>query len=186
MHSAVDSARLEKYASELQIYGNLLKPIKWGNVSQLIQLIDQNQSYQESLPTLPIPKPITGTILIAEDAKMNMMLVKALLKNMVPNVRVLTAINGLEVLEVISKEKIDLILMDVQMPELDGISTTIQIREMEMKSGTHIPIVALTAGALQEEKERAIKCGMDDFLTKPIESEKLEEAIFRFLPPESN
>ncbi|NUM37444.1 MAG: response regulator, partial [Candidatus Brocadiae bacterium] len=81
---------------------------------------------------------------------------------------------------------IDLILMDIQMPEMDGIETTKRIREQEKKSGNHIPIVALTAGALKEEKEKCMAAGMDDFLTKPLQYKNLLHSIQKFLvlPPD--
>jgi CheY-like chemotaxis protein len=71
--------------------------------------------------------------------------------------------------------------MDVQMPELDGLEATKQIRALESGSKLRVPIIALTAGASKEEKERCLAAGMDDFLSKPIEIRKLSEMLNRYL-----
>lgn len=71
--------------------------------------------------------------------------------------------------------------MDMQMPIMSGVEATIEIRNQEKNTKKHTPIVALTAGALKEEKEKCLLAGMDDFLTKPIEQEKLEQVITHFL-----
>ena len=69
----------------------------------------------------------------------------------------------------------------MQMPEMGGIEATIKIRELEKSTEKRIPIIALTAGATQEERERCMVSGMDDFLTKPIEPDKLSQTLSRFL-----
>lgn len=68
------------------------------------------------------------------------------------------------------------------MPELDGIEATQKIRALEVTNGNHIPIVALTAGALKEEKEKCLASGMDDFLTKPLETLKIQTVLHKFFP----
>lgn len=120
-------------------------------------------------------------ILIAEDVMVNMLLVKTIIKKLSPGIKIYEARNGKEAVEIALNNKIDLILMDVQMPELDGFDATRKIRESEKSKNFHVPIIALTAGAIKEEKEKSIDCGMDDFLTKPIESAKLKEALRKFL-----
>ena len=67
------------------------------------------------------------------------------------------------------------------MPEMDGVEATLKIRELELNTENNIPIIALTAGAMQSERDKCIEAGMDDFLTKPIEQEKLLQALNRFL-----
>jgi PAS domain S-box-containing protein len=92
---------------------------------------------------------------------------------------VITANNGREALEVLDRLdwKIDLILMDVQMPEMDGYQATAAIRERESRMGGHLPIVAMTAHALDRDRERCLAAGMDAYLTKPIQIEKLFDLI---------
>ncbi|MCK9562772.1 MAG: response regulator [Bacteroidales bacterium] len=90
---------------------------------------------------------------------------------------VIVADNGQEALEKYSPETIDIILMDIQMPILDGYQTTQKIRKLENKTSTHIPIIALTANALNNEKERCFAQGMDGYLSKPFSIQDLLECI---------
>lgn len=85
--------------------------------------------------------------------------------------------NGKEALKIIKKERFDLILMDVHMPEMDGFETTATIRANENENGGHIPIIAMTALAVQGDKERCLAAGMDRYVSKPIESKELFDAI---------
>jgi two-component system sensor histidine kinase/response regulator len=89
---------------------------------------------------------------------------------------VLVADNGREALVVMEKENwsaIDLVLMDVQMPEMDGFEATAAIREQEGKTGRHLPVIALTAHAMEGDRERCLAAGMDEYLTKPISATRL-------------
>jgi len=120
-------------------------------------------------------------IVIAEDVDMNMMLAKALLMDVLPHTTILEAKDGLEAMKLIQKHPVDLVFMDIQMPVLDGLDATRKIRQWELNRDKHIPIVALTAGALTEEKERCIQAGMDDFLPKPIHIESLHSILRKYL-----
>jgi PAS domain S-box-containing protein len=135
------------------------------------------QIKQEQKPKVVsiVPNAREKHVLIAEDNTTNQILAVALLKKMgyIPHV----VANGLEVLDAIQKFTYDLILMDCQMPELDGYEATLQIRELEKKSQTHIPIVALTANAMKEDREKCLQVGMDDFVSKPIKRDLLEEVL---------
>lgn len=114
-------------------------------------------------------------ILLAEDNLINQKLMLAILKNF--GYQVVTATNGEEVLKCISGQEFDLILMDVQMPKLDGLDTTRQIRIAEKQTGKHLPIIALTAHAFKEDRDRCFAAGMDVYLTKPINSKELIAAM---------
>ena len=81
--------------------------------------------------------------------------------------------NGREALGALAKEEFELVLMDVQMPEMDGFEATGAIRESEKKSGRHIPIVAMTANALKGDQERCLAAGMDAYVSKPIRTSEL-------------
>ncbi|SMG34962.1 ATP-binding protein [Dethiosulfovibrio salsuginis] len=116
-------------------------------------------------------------VLVAEDVSMNMLLTKSLLNRVVPGVTVVEAENGAVALDKYRESPPDIILMDIHMPEMDGLEATKAIRELERISGMHVPIIALTAGVLKDEMERCKEAGMDDFLTKPIEVKKLQKAL---------
>ena len=99
---------------------------------------------------------------------------------------VLTANDGAEAVALIDGQPIDLILMDVQMPVMDGLEATRVIRGKEGASGGHIPIVAMTAFAMVGDRERCIEAGMDDYLSKPIQPKKLYDVIASVAPGANN
>jgi CheY-like chemotaxis protein len=90
---------------------------------------------------------------------------------------VVTVPNGRSAVEQAFSQSFDLILMDVQMPELDGLSATREIRRLERAEGRHRPIVAMTANAMKGDRENCIEAGMDDYIAKPIRMQALSEAI---------
>ncbi|MDG1780584.1 MAG: ATP-binding protein [Flavobacteriales bacterium] len=116
-------------------------------------------------------------ILLAEDNDMNIMVATSFLK--LWDVEFKVAKNGLEAVAMWEKEDFDVILMDLQMPEMDGIDATKCIREKEKGLNKHIPIVALTASALTQSKDKVIDAGMDTFITKPFKPEELIEVLGR-------
>jgi signal transduction histidine kinase/CheY-like chemotaxis protein/HPt (histidine-containing phosphotransfer) domain-containing protein len=119
-------------------------------------------------------------ILLAEDNEVNQELaVKTLRKR---GHTVVVAGNGREALAVLEKEIVDLVLMDVQMPEMDGFAATAAVREREKATGGRIPIVALTAHAMKGDRERCLAAGMDAYVTKPLRVEELFEVLARLLP----
>jgi CheY-like chemotaxis protein len=89
--------------------------------------------------------------------------------------------NGREALEALEKESFDLVLMDVQMPEIDGLAATEAIREKEKVTGTHLAVVALTAHAMKGDRERCLAAGMDDYLSKPIRPPELDAILESYL-----
>jgi CheY-like chemotaxis protein len=119
-------------------------------------------------------------ILLAEDNPVNTHLVKAILEK---HGHTVTAVgDGRQAVEAVGRDTFDLILMDVQMPVMDGFEATKAIREDEKRSGLRIPIVALTAHAMKGDEEKCRAAGMDDYLTKPIDRVKLDAALNRLLP----
>lgn len=120
-------------------------------------------------------------ILIVDDVKLNLVLVKAVLMKFIENIDVLEATNGNQAVDIYSHHPINLIIMDVMMPECDGLEATRRIREIELETKNHIPIIALTAGALKEERDKCFAAGMDDFMTKPVEPEKTMTLVRKYL-----
>jgi two-component system sensor histidine kinase/response regulator len=114
-------------------------------------------------------------VLVAEDNPTNQKVAASMLKRLGHHADVVS--NGREVLDALSARDYDLVLMDVQMPELDGLEATRRVRTLEAGGGRHLPIVAMTAHASLSDRTRCLDAGMDDFVTKPIQREALGETI---------
>ena len=125
----------------------------------------------------PGPQTFTGHVLLAEDNPTNQFVLVRLLRDL--GVEVDLAENGREAVEMLQRRPYDLVLMDVQMPELDGLAATRAIRDLPGRAQT--PIVALTANAFTDDRERCLQAGMDGFLPKPIDPNLLREALERWL-----
>jgi CheY-like chemotaxis protein len=120
-------------------------------------------------------------ILLVEDNDVNRKVAMLMLGSLGCDVRLATS--GSEALAVLEKDEFDLILMDVQMPGMDGYEAARRIRDREREGGRkHTPILALTAHALVTDKERSLAAGMDDHLSKPIDIEELHAAVRRWSP----
>ncbi len=115
-------------------------------------------------------------ILLAEDNPVNQLVARTMLERM--NCKVVTAANGMQAIELFKQDTYHLVLMDMQMPEMDGIEACTAIRNIEAAAKvSHTPIIALTANALQSDREKCRHAGMDDFISKPINKSELEEKI---------
>jgi CheY-like chemotaxis protein len=123
--------------------------------------------------TTPMPS-LSLRILLAEDNLVNQRVAMSMLGKM--GHRITLATNGLEALEQWRQGDFDLIFMDVQMPEMTGLQATMQIRREEA-AGARVPIVAMTASAMSEERDRCLAAGMDDFISKPVSYKVIEEMI---------
>ena len=121
----------------------------------------------------------TLRILLVEDNQVNQRLASRLLEKRGHLVEV--AANGREALQALEKASYDLVLMDVQMPEMDGMEATARIREKEKLNGGHQPVIALTAHAMKGDEERCLAAGMDGYLTKPIRPEELDELLEKYM-----
>ena len=120
-------------------------------------------------------------ILLVDDNRVNQVVAMGMLKKR--GCEVTTAANGLEALQVLAEQSFDLVLMDVQMPELDGYETTARIRARER--WRELPIIAMTAHAMKGDRQRCIDAGMNDYIAKPIRADALNEIINRWAPDSS-
>ena len=176
-----DAARSKK----LGIASHLLKPIRQ---SELRETITRSLGASEQEGATPLVasyslqdarEPTEALrILLAEDNLVNQRLAMRLLEKR--GHRVVVAANGREALEALEKESYDLVLMDVQMPEMDGMEAIARIREKEVRTGGHQPVVALTAHAMKGDMERGLSAGMDGYLTKPIRPKELDDVLDKY------
>jgi PAS domain S-box-containing protein len=158
-----------KKIEELSISDFILKPVRRSRLYNAII-----KGIVKEISKIVVKKYDTGfaikdklfKLLLAEDNLINQKLTVRLLEKQGWQTSV--ANNGKEVLNLLDKNKFDFILMDVQMPEMDGIEAAREIRKREKETGKHIPIIALTANAFQEDKKKCLEAGMDDYATKPI------------------
>lgn len=169
--------------------GSIRKPIRKSKLYDRIVGVlartggaDEGQSKESQNQ---MPKPLLkykGTALVAEDNYINREVVSEFLKTLGCNVE--SAENGLEAVAIIKNEGVDIVFMDCQMPVMDGYSAASEIREWEIsrQSETRLPVIALTAHAMEGDREKCLSAGMDDYLSKPLEYEKLEEVLQRYLP----
>ena len=176
-----DAARCQK----LGVAAYLNKPFDRLELRDvLLRVLAQDSTIPEkrdwvNRPTSP-EQGISLSFLVAEDNLVNQRLISRLLE--MRGHSVLLARNGREALEALEKQSFDIVLMDGQMPEMDGFEATRQIRAKEKLSGTHVPIIALTALAMQGDQERCLACGMDGYVSKPIKVKELFAVIGEVVP----
>ncbi len=173
---SADVTRCEK----LGLDAYLMKPINQSELfDTLVEIFRGSLSEARALEQSPAEAlPVTGLdILLAEDSLYNQKLAVALLER--KGHHVVVANNGAEAAGLARSGPFDLVLMDVQMPEMDGLEATRVIRQHETGSHRRLPIVAMTAQAMKGDRERCLEAGMDDYLTKPVRSLELYETIAR-------
>ena len=150
----------------------------------LLRVLAQDSTVPEKIDLVNRPavpeQGISLSFLVAEDNQVNQRLIVRLLEKRGHSA--FLAKNGREALEALEKRSFDVVLMDGQMPEMDGFEATRRIREKEKAGGTRLPIIALTALAMQGDQERCMACGMDGYVSKPIKPEELFSAIAEVVP----
>jgi CheY-like chemotaxis protein/HPt (histidine-containing phosphotransfer) domain-containing protein len=118
-------------------------------------------------------------VLIAEDNQVNMLLVKSIFENILPEAKLIEAENGWEAIEKFKAENPDIIFMDIRMPEKNGYEAATAIRQLEINR--HVPIIALTAGTAKGEREKCLEAGMDDYVSKPIVQDSIHKIVNKWL-----
>jgi len=178
LHSSAEDPSLYQRCTDLHVEKYLFKPIKQ---HALLACLDESYVAQKIQPnTLPeVLSDQVFRILVAEDNPINLLLSKTILQKLLSQVEVLEAHNGHEALQFFQTQAPDLILMDLQMPGMSGYEATQAIRKL--KTGTQVPILALTATALQAEKARCLAAGMNDYLTKPLNPAELAAKLQQWL-----
>jgi len=184
LKSKIEVAKLKK----TEMFSFLTKPVIQNKLKDILEINlgnRQTKSKTRKSSEKPEDKKTSKTdsfsILIAEDQIINMKIISQLLSKKGFNFT--TAENGLIALNAYKDngDKFDMILMDVQMPEMNGLETTTEIRKIEKGSDKHIPIVAMTAHAMKGDKEKFIAAGMDDYLSKPVNPQALYSTIEKYM-----
>lgn len=141
-----------------------------------------NKNSDEDEHNLGIISENKVKIMVVDDVDLNIELMVCIIKEYLPNSEIVSGSNGIEAIEILKKEKPALVFMDVQMPKLDGMSATREIREYEKDEGRgRTPIIALTAGAIKGDKEKVLEAGMDDFLSKPVNQQEIHRILKRYI-----
>jgi two-component system sensor histidine kinase/response regulator len=153
----------------------LAKPVEETGNAELVT----RHSLREEHGTRPARR-----ILLAEDNAINRQLAIRLLEK--HGYSILVATNGREAIEALEKHPVDIVLMDVQMPEMDGFEAAMTIREREKSTGSHLPIIAMTAHAMKGDRERCLAVGMDDYISKPVQTQELLAAVERRVARSAN
>jgi PAS domain S-box-containing protein len=179
-----DGARCQ----DLGVAAYLLKPIRQSELREAIARVLGVSAQKGAIPLVTRyslqdarDSQTILSVLVAEDNAVNQLLATRLLERR--GHRVVMTTNGREALEALAKDRYDLVLMDVQMPEMDGLEATVALREKEKekRDGFHQPVIALTAHAMKGDQERCLAAGMDGYLVKPIRPQELDEILERYL-----
>jgi PAS domain S-box-containing protein len=188
LYSSSDDTNLQDACDELEIENRLIKPIRMKEMYRILSTLKNSEKKKlEQIKNVETEVETEVSIhkikiLIAEDNIVNLLLTKTYLKDILPQALIIEAKDGVEAIEQYQKKSPDLILMDIQMPQLTGIEATRKIRALE--TNIEIPIIALTAGSLLGEKEKCLKAGMSDFLTKPLLKQTLSDMISKWFGKE--
>ncbi len=178
---------LDAAAREAGIVACLTKPVRPTRLRAALARALGATSAEPAEARPPIVAPLVAgavrclRILVAEDNRVNQVVVMRMLEKAGHHADL--AANGREALEALGRADYELVLMDCQMPELDGFAASRAIRAKEAGTGKRVPIVALTANATQGDRERCLAAGMDDYLAKPITAERLRAALARWSAP---
>lgn len=163
----------------------LNKPLRHDKIyNSIVKVLNKKPEQIEPISSIPLSlvnklKMKNSNILVAEDNSINQLVILRILNKL--GYYADTATNGFEVLQMIQKKSYDLILMDCQMPEMDGYSTSEAIRVLEKTHSEHTTIIAMTAYALKGDREKCITAGMDDYIAKPININEVAEKLAQWL-----
>ncbi len=173
------------FSDGVEVERLLTKPVRRSALLEALAetLSDEEPEATEAASPEPVEPAVRGRVLVAEDNPVNQLVIETLLRRRGFIVDI--ANDGLQAVERLDPERHDAIFMDCQMPNLDGYEATARIRANEPE-GRHVPIVAMTAHAFAGDRERCLRAGMDDYLSKPLRSEDLDPVLERWLAAPSN
>ncbi len=168
------------------ISGHVAKPVRRAELEAALRSALDSRSaaraaVAEPAAALAAPAELRGSVLLAEDNRVNQEVARGMLARL--GLRVEIASDGLEAVTLVAEGQFDLVLMDCQMPRCDGYEAAAALRKLEAGGARRVPVVALTANAMESDRERCLAAGMDDYLAKPYTRAELERILRRWLPP---
>ncbi|MDQ0891346.1 two-component system sensor histidine kinase/response regulator [Paenibacillus sp. V4I9] len=176
---------MSELPSELKADAVIVKPVSRLTLQKSLQALNQlrletfQASANNSTEVSNSSSMSKGSILVAEDNEINQLVIIGLLEQL--GYQVVIAQNGYEVLELVDQQEWKLILMDIHMPEMDGYEATQRLRKLKLMN--RIPIIALTADVMMQERPEALKLGLNDILIKPVDEEQLSDMLEKWLNP---
>jgi len=170
-------------AERLGFVASMQKPVRQDSLLRALQRAFDRSAGTPERPALPSPErrrhvPVQGRILIAEDNPVNQAVTRRMVEK--AGYTAVVVANGREAVDAAMQHEYLLVLMDCQMPEMDGYAATEEIRRRETPAGRRLPIVALTANAIEGERARCLACGMDEYITKPVKVAVFEALLDRW------
>lgn len=186
LHSVVETQIAEAFLSNKELVFRVVKPVSIKKLQNVLvkiyaNTVNQKNALLRKKDTESVFRVEHKVVMIVEDVKLNMTLARSLVNKILPGSHIIEVENGRLAVGKFEElnGRIDLILMDIQMPEMDGIEATKRIRQSEKLTGTYTPIIALTAGVVKEERQQCFDAGMDDFISKPVDAELLRKSLIK-------
>jgi len=185
MLSSLEKTLYQHEAENIGINKFLSKPVKLFELNNILEAIFSKTLNGEAKDTVPMIETVQKTtkVLVVEDEPVNMLLISEVLRKM--GVEVIKAGNGQEAIDMLAEHDPAMIFMDVNMPIMDGFTATALIRELPSHHKS-VPIIALTADAMKEDKERCLASGMNDYISKPFRLEEIQTVLKHYQHPISN
>jgi signal transduction histidine kinase len=180
LHSSYDDAHIRQVCKQLDVHVQIFKPITSQKLYTTLyrfkkSLVDQPELVEE----VKVLNTENRSVLIVDDVPFNVQLAGSMVQTLLPQMQILEAKNGREALKIFTEHQPDLVLLDIQMPEMSGYEVSKEIRKLEKDS--RVPIIAVTASTVKGEFERCLDAGMDDYLSKPILLDSLGKKLNKWL-----
>lgn len=180
--TAYDWAEIEEEARDVGVTTFLSKPLYYSKLCYLLGRLNEDSEYEEQQYSSEKPDYTGKRILLVEDNDLNREISRTLIEEM--GVLIDEAVDGEDAVKKVSESEenyYDMILMDIQMPKMNGYDATKVIRTMDRQDAGHIPIIAMTANAFEEDVRTALRAGMNEHFAKPIDVQALERLLHKYL-----
>jgi CheY-like chemotaxis protein len=183
LHSSAEDERVNEACNKLGVHQRLVKPIKMKSLFESISKTGYQSKQDKINKEIQLAKIVAKKgffkVLLVDDNALNIMLIKKIITDILPDASLFEAVNGSDAVDSYTNLQPDIVFMDIQMPVMNGLEATTAIRMIEKNK--RIPIIALTAGTNNEEREKCMLSGMDDFVAKPFLSNTIFKVIDKWL-----